>query len=149
CGKDEVMPEEKQKLGPDHYRYVDESDPKGLSVTSRRYVVVGETEQCWYIVSEFHDSLFGESQRESQRESLLKQYRKRVLKNGGDHGGRFAYTSKELALRSYKQCKAWQLRHAQLSLERAKAAIAYFGDVKPKAPFRQIALWSLASTSRA
>ncbi|MFI3045764.1 hypothetical protein ALP72_02153 [Pseudomonas coronafaciens pv. coronafaciens] len=108
-------------------------------------MVVGETEQCWYIVSEFHDSLFGES----QRESLLKQYRKRVLKNGGDHGGRFAYTSKELALRSYKQCKAWQLRHAQLSLERAKAAIAYFGDVKPKAPFRQIALWSLASTSRA
>ncbi|KPW32829.1 hypothetical protein ALP45_00150 [Pseudomonas coronafaciens pv. atropurpurea] len=89
-------------------------------------MVVGETEQCWYIVSEFHDSLFGGS----QRESLLKQYRKRVLKDGGDHGGRFAYTSKELALRSYKQRKTWQLRHAQLSLERAKAAIAYFGDVK-------------------
>ncbi|KPY06301.1 Uncharacterized protein ALO57_00044 [Pseudomonas coronafaciens pv. oryzae] len=145
CGKDEVMPEEEQKLGPDHYRYVDEPDPKGLAVTCRRNVVVGETEQCWYIVSEFHDSLFGGS----QRESLLKQYRKRVLKDGGEHGGRFAYTSKELALRSYKQRKAWQLRHAQLSLERAKAAIAYFGDVKPEAPFRQIALWSLASTSRA
>ncbi|PBP46331.1 hypothetical protein [Pseudomonas syringae] len=122
------MPEEKQKLGPDHYRYVDELDPKGLEVTCKRYVVIGETDQCWYIISEFHDKLFGGS----QRESLLKQYRKRVLKDGGEHGRRFAYITKELALRSYKQRKSWQVRHAQLSLERAKAAIAYFGDVRTK-----------------
>jgi hypothetical protein len=117
---------EKQKLGPDHYRYVDELDPKGLEVTCKKYVVVGETEQCWYIVDEFHSNLFGGS----QRESLLKRYRKRVLKDGGEHGRRFAYTDKALALRSFKHRKSWQVRHAQLSLERAQAAIAYFGDAK-------------------
>jgi len=117
---------EKIKLGPDHYRYVDELDPKGLEVTCKKYVVIGETDHCWYIVSEFHNNLFGGS----QRESLLKQYRKRVLKDGGEYGRRFAYTDKALALRSYKQRKSWQMRHAQLSLERAKAAIGYFGDIR-------------------
>ncbi|MGB3128028.1 MAG: hypothetical protein WBB95_29795 [Pseudomonas sp.] len=117
---------EKIKLGPDHYRYVDELDPKGLEVTCKTYVVIGETEQCWYIVDEFHNNLFGGS----QRESLLRQYRKRVLKEGGEHGRRFAYTEKSLALRSYKQRKSWQMRHAELALERAKAAIGYFGDAR-------------------
>jgi hypothetical protein len=117
---------ENVKLGPAHFRYVDELDPKGLEVKCKRYVVIGETDQCWYIVDEFHNNLFGGS----QRESLLKQYRKRVLKDGGEHGRRFAYTDKALALRSYKQRKSWQIRHAQLSLERAKAAIAYFGDTR-------------------
>ena len=117
---------EKKKLGPDHYRYVDELNPKGLEVTCKKYVVVGETQQCWYILDEFHDNLFGGS----QREPMLKQNRKRVLKDGGEHGRRFAYPDKVLALRSYKQRKSWQMRHAQLSLERAQAAIAYFGDNK-------------------
>lgn len=115
-----------QKIGPDHYRYIDEMDPKGLEISCVKYVVVGETEHFWYIVSDFHDSLFGGS----QRESLLKKYRKRVLKVGGEHGRRFAYTDKALALKSYKHRKSWQMRHAELSLERAKAAIAYFGDTR-------------------
>lgn len=115
---------EKKNLGPDHFRYVDEMDPKGLEVTCKKFVVVGETELCWYIVDEFHNNLFGGS----LRESLLKKYRKRVLKNGGEHGRRFAYTDKTLALKSYKHRKSWQIRHAQLSLERAKAVIGYFGD---------------------
>ncbi|WP_455884704.1 hypothetical protein [Pseudomonas spelaei] len=117
---------EKIKLGPDHYRYVDELDPKGLEVTCKKYVVIGETDQCWYIVDEFHDNLFGGS----LREAMLKKYRKRVLKEGGEHGRRFAYTDKSLALRSYKQRKSWQMRHAELALERAKAAIGYFGDAR-------------------
>lgn len=117
---------EKNKLGPDHYRYVDDLDPKGLEVTCKKYVVIGETEQCWYIVDEFHNNLFGGL----HRDSLLKKYRKRVLKNGGEHGRRFAYTDKALALRSFKARKSWQVRHAELTLERAKAAIAYFDDAK-------------------
>ncbi|WP_207285172.1 hypothetical protein [Pseudomonas sp. FW300-N2A2] len=115
---------EKKKLGPDHYRYVDEICPTGLAVTCQRYVVVGETDQCWYILSEFLDNLFGGS----QREASVKKHRTRVLKAGGEHGRRYAYTDKELALGSYKHRKEWQMRHAQLSLERAKAAIGYFGD---------------------
>jgi len=77
-------------------------------------------------VEEFHNNFFGGT----HRESLLKKYRKRVLKNGGEHGRRFAYTEKALALRSFKARKSWQVRHAELTLERAKAAIAYFGDTK-------------------
>ena len=41
-----------------------------------------------------------------------------------------AYTDKALALRSYKARKFWQMRHAQLSMERAKAAIGYFGSLE-------------------
>lgn len=85
-----ASPMEKKKPGPDHYRYVDEMDPKGLEVTCKKYVVVGETEQCWYIPDELHNNLLDGS----QRESLLKQHRKRVLKDGGEHGRRFAYIDK-------------------------------------------------------
>lgn len=116
-----------QKIGPDHYRYIDEMDPKGLEVVCKRFVVVGETAQCWYIVDELYDSLYPPGK---IRESILKTYRKRVLKDGGEHGRRYAYTDKSLALKSYKHRKDWQMRHAQLSLERAKAAIAYFGDAR-------------------
>ncbi|WP_238344638.1 hypothetical protein [Pseudomonas sp. SWRI81] len=56
---------EKNKLGPDQYRYVDEMDPQGLEVICKKYVVIGETEQCWYIVEEFHNSLFDGPHRES------------------------------------------------------------------------------------
>ncbi|MNC56299.1 hypothetical protein D3C75_1058850 [compost metagenome] len=60
----------------------------------------------------------------------MKKRRKRVLKEGGTWGRRFAYTDKALALRSYKARKSWQMRHAQLSMERAKAAIGYFGNLE-------------------
>lgn len=113
-------------LGPDHYRYVDEICPTGLAITCQRYVVVGETDHCWYILREFLNNLFGGS----QREASVKKHRKRVLKDGGEHGRRYAYTDKALALHSYKARKKWQIRHAELSLERAKAALAYFGDTK-------------------
>lgn len=113
-----------KNIGPDHFRYVDELDPKGLEVTCKKFVVVGETEHCWYIVDEFMFNLLSRS----GRDSWIKKNRKRVLKLGGEHGRRFAYTDKALALKSYKHRKAWQIRHAQLSLERAKAAIGYFGD---------------------
>lgn len=116
------------KLGPNHYRYVDEIGPDGLEVRCATYVVIGETAQCWYILDELSVSLFAGPNKAG--ESLRKRYRKRVLKEGGEHGRRFAYTDKALALKSYKRRKDWQMRHAQLSLERAKAAIGYFGDAK-------------------
>lgn len=112
------------KLGPDHFRYTDEIGPRGLHVTCEKYVVIGETAQCWYIILEQWNNVFGGP----HREEALKKNRKRVLKAGGEWGRRFAYTDKALALKSYKVRKDWQRRHAQLSLERAKAAIEYFGD---------------------
>ncbi|UUQ65181.1 hypothetical protein NLK61_00575 [Pseudomonas fuscovaginae UPB0736] len=45
------MPEEKQTAWPDHYRYVDEIGPDGVIIACRRFVVVHETEHCYWIVS--------------------------------------------------------------------------------------------------
>lgn len=134
----------KCKLGPDHHRYVDELDPGGLVVTCKKYVVMGKTDRYWYIVDEFHNGLF----EGSQRESLLKQCRKSILKDGGEHGRRFAYTDKALALSSYKHRTPWQVRHAQLSLERTKAAIGISGIPRSRAALLLTAWLFCANTSR-
>jgi len=125
--KDEVMPEETQKAGPDHFRYIDTIGPDGLEVHCITYHVIGETAQCYYI-GDTHTCDLIKGPQYSWTADAVKKRRKRVLKDGGNRGRRFAYTEKALALRSYKARKAWQLRHATLSMERAQAAIGYFGD---------------------
>lgn len=112
------------QIGPDHYRYCDEITPSGLRVTCERYVVLRESERCYWIAKAENAAWLG---RRVAGEGLKKHpLLKRVLKDS--FGRRFAYPDKSRALHSYKCRKAWQLRHAQLSLERAKAAIGYFGD---------------------
>lgn len=121
------MPEETQKAWPDHYRYIDTLGPEGLEVHCITYQVIGETALCFYIGDTHTCDLVKGPQYRWTAETVKKR-RKRVLKDGGNWGRRFAYTDKALALRSYKARKAWQLRHARLSMERAQAAIGYFGD---------------------
>ena len=121
------MPEETQKAWPDHYRYIDTIGPEGLEVHCITYRVIGETAQCFYI-GDTHTCDLVKGPQYSWTAEAVKKRRKRVLKDGGNWGCRFAYTDKALALRSYKARKAWQLRHARLSMERAQAAIGYFGD---------------------
>lgn len=111
------------KIGPDHYRYFDEIGPAGLSVVCERYVVLRESEHCYWI-TKASNALWAAKWVEAGRKSPMI---KRVLKES--HGRRYAYPDKARALDSYKQRKAWQLRHAQLAMERAKAAIGYFGDL--------------------
>lgn len=109
------------KNWPDHYRYFDEIDPKGLVITCQRYVVVRESERCYWLAISSYESLA----LASIAKGVTPKYAKRVLK---DSHRRFAYPDKAEALRSYKKRKEWQMRHAQLSMERAQAAIRYFGN---------------------
>lgn len=114
-----------KKAGPDHFRYVDTIGPDGLTVTMQTWVAYAETPMCWYLLSEpEHDRLM----RGWLSEAGAKKARKRVLKHQYFSSRCFAYQEKERALNSYKCRKEWQIRHATLSLERAKAAIEYFGD---------------------
>ncbi|KPW33722.1 Uncharacterized protein ALO87_01504, partial [Pseudomonas syringae pv. apii] len=120
-GKDEVMSEGKQNNWPDHFRYVDEIGPEGLTVTCKRYVVVRESDCCYWICSPDYELVA----KGSIQAGKLPPYVKRVLKQSSR---RFAYPDKKAALHSYKARKTHQISHAQLALERAKAAIGYFGD---------------------
>jgi hypothetical protein len=122
------MNEAKNSIGPDHYRYVDTIGPDGLEVHCLTYTVIGETPACWYIADEYTARLHQGIQ-QSWTEAQVKRNRKRVLKEGGEHSKRFAYTTKDLALRSFKIRKVSQIAHAEMSLERARAAIGYFGDL--------------------
>ncbi|PYY70727.1 hypothetical protein CRX42_09890 [Pseudomonas jessenii] len=123
------MPEEMKKAWPEHYRYIDTIGPEGLEVHCITYQVIGETAQCYYIGDKHTCDLVSGPQY-SWTDEAVKKRRKRVLKEGGSWGRRFAYTDKALALRSYKARKSWQMRHAQLSMERAQAAIGYFGNLE-------------------
>jgi len=112
-----------QRPGPDHFRYVDEIGPDGLTVSCRRYVTVRASEHCYWICTEHYETLA----QKAIEQGLLPKYLKRVLK---ESGRRFAYPDKRDALHSYKARKQHQVSHAELALERAKAAIGYFGNLR-------------------
>lgn len=114
---------ENRTLGPDHYRYVDEIGPDGLTVSCRRYVVVRESEHCYWICTESYELVA----RQAIERGRLPKYLKRVLKVSSR---RFAYPDKSEALHSYKARKQHQIFHAELALERARAAIGYFGNLR-------------------
>ena len=123
------MPEEKKKAWPDHFRYIDTIGPDGLEVLCITYQVIGETAQCFYIGDKHTCDLASGPQYNWTAETVQKS-RKRVLKEDGNWGSSYVYTYKALTLRSHKTRKSWQMRHAQLSMERAKAAIGYFGNLE-------------------
>lgn len=115
------MSEEKQKVWPDRFRYVDSIGPEGVTIVCCRWVVIRESDCFYWIVREG-----SEGWALSRQEAAGKVYSnaKRVSK---DSWRRFAYPEKEKALSSYKARKRHQLRHAELALERAKTALA---DIK-------------------
>ncbi|MCU1752197.1 hypothetical protein [Pseudomonas sp. 6D_7.1_Bac1] len=119
---------ENQNPGPDHFRYVDTIGPEGLTVTLQKWVAYAETDKCWYLASESDYRELVKGHQYGWTASSLKRRRKRVLKHQYLASRCFAYPDKERALNSYKMRKQWQIRHATLALERAKAAIGYFGD---------------------
>lgn len=101
------------KLGPDHYRFYDTIDEDGVTISCQRYVVIGETPLCWYVVKDY---MAGYSK------ASIKENRKRILKAQG--GRKHCYLDMNEAMRSYKIRKKRQIGHAELSMERAKAAHA-------------------------
>lgn len=118
------MSEEKKHTGPDHFRYVDHIGPEGVTIVCRKYVVIRESEHCYWIVPEG-----SEGWARARQTATGKTFKdaKRVSK---DWWRRFAYPDKERALSSYKARKRHQLGHAELALERAKAVLADLEEIE-------------------
>lgn len=105
-------------IGPDHYRYVDDIGPEGVTIRCEKWIVCGETPQCWYVIPEHASYLLGPA----IYADSLKKTRKRVLKYEG--GKKLCYPNKDDALRSYRIRKRWQLRHTEHAVQRATTALA-------------------------
>ena len=117
------MPAEKQPAWPDHFRYIDEISPHGVSIVCLRFVVVRESEQCYWITRDRNIVWAKTFVAEGRKSPHIK----RVLKESS--GRRFAYPDKAKALHSYKVRKRRQLGHAQLAMERAKTALEDLREV--------------------
>lgn len=111
-----------KKDWPDHFRYVDEIGPEGVTIVCKRYVVVRESEHCYWLTTK---DLAYLAEKHLER-GKIPPYAKRVLKNSER---RFAYPLKSAALNSYKARKRWQISHAELATERAKAALEEIKDL--------------------
>ncbi|MNP21495.1 hypothetical protein D3C76_1141150 [compost metagenome] len=48
-----------EKKGPDHYRYYAALSEEGVHVKCERFIVIGETERCYYVISENSEHLVG------------------------------------------------------------------------------------------
>lgn len=121
---------EKEKLGPDHYRYVDDIGPEGVTIRCEKWLVCGETPQCWYVIPEAKNYLVSNS----FYAEALKNTRKRILKYAG--GKKFCYPTRDEAFKSYRIRKHWQLRHTEHAFQRAKTALAEINriDTPPALP---------------
>lgn len=117
------MPEEKQPAWPDHFRYVDEISPDGVTIVCQRFVVLRESEHFYWITRDRNVGWAAELVASGEKSPLIK----RVSKES--YGRRYAYPEKSKALNSYKVRKRRQLGHAQLAIERAKAALEDLKDV--------------------
>lgn len=107
------------KLGPDHYRLVDDIGPDGVTIRLQRYIVIGETPQCYYVIRD--GSHYMTLNTNGWAQDVVKKQRKRVLKSSYK---RYCYPEIADALRSYKARKRWQLSHAKLAMARAEAGYA-------------------------
>lgn len=109
------------KNWPDHFRYVDEIGPEGVTIICRRFVVVRESEHCFWIVTPSYEMVA----KSAIQKGRVPKYAKRVLKVSSK---RFAYPEKSAALNSYKIRKRWQISRAELATERAKTALEELKD---------------------
>ena len=106
------------KIGPDHYRFAEEIGPEGVTIYCQRFVVVGETPCCYYVIRD--GMAYHASQDSEWSRTLVKRRRKRVLKASWK---RYCYPDMRDAMRSYVSRKSWQIRHANTALARAQAAL--------------------------
>ncbi|QIW89256.1 hypothetical protein 8P_059 [Pseudomonas phage 8P] len=121
-----------EKKGPDHYRYFACLEPSGVKIVAERYVVIGETPKCWYII---HHTYAGYVHNQSDwGRSMVKRYRKRVLKQQ-DYGRRFAYADKHLAMFSLRERLRFKLARMKTEMSVATLAVAQaeaLVEAKPK-----------------
>lgn len=107
------------KLGPDHYRYYATLDETGVRVQCERFIVIGETECCYYVIREGMEHYAGKDW--SKASPWLKKLRKRVLKRSYR---RYCYPDKAEALASFRSRQKWRIAHAQKNLAIAELALS-------------------------
>ena len=101
-------------MGPDHYRVVDTIGPEGVTLHLRRFVVLHETPDCYWIVPPSY--ALGDLTR-LRRAKIAKRVSKVSER-------RYAYPTVEQAVHSYEIRKYRQMQHTELALERARTAHA-------------------------
>lgn len=106
------------KLGPDHYRYYANLSESGVTVRCERFIVVGETPLCYYVISENSAHLVGNSA--PWAEAMVKKRRRLVLKNSHR---RYCYPDKLDALKSFAARQRWRMSHAQRSMSMAQLSL--------------------------
>lgn len=104
--------------GPDHYRFEEHIGPEGVTLHCKRFVVIGETPCCYYVIHESMRHYAGQGSDWACQ--YLKRYRKRVAK---ESYRRYCYPDMRQALESYKQRKRRQLGHAEILESRARAGL--------------------------
>lgn len=116
-----------EKIGPDHYRYYATLDEKGVHVQCERFVVIGETECCYYVIRADLAHLAGIDW--STASAWRKKLRKRVLKATSASSRRYCYPNKAHALESFKQRQKWRISHAHRNLAIAELALSVVAPV--------------------
>lgn len=111
-------------IGPDHYRYYASLDEDGVHVNCERFVVIGETEHCYYVIASGMAHLAGINWRAAN--PWQKRLRKRVLKRSYR---RYCYPDKQEALRSFKARQRGRLAHAARSVAIAELALSAVAPV--------------------
>lgn len=106
------------KIGPDHYRYYAELSESGVTVRCEHFVVIGETERCYYIIRKGMEHHAGRDW--STASAWLKKQRKRVLKSSHR---RYCYPDQMDALKSFAARQRWRISHAQRSTSMAELSL--------------------------
>lgn len=115
-----------EKKGPDHYRYVEVLKPDGVKVVAERYVVIGETTKCWYVI---HHTMAGYAGQDWDfAKSMVKRHRKRILKDQGI-GRRFCYADRRLAMHSLVMRKKRHLQRLKMATSCATLALKHALEV--------------------
>ena len=109
-----------EKIGPDHYRYYASLDEKGVHVQCERFVVIGETEHCYYVIRDVLAHLANIDW--GSASAWRKKQRRLVLK--ASHGRRYCYPDKARALHSFQKRQKWRVSHAHRSLAIAELSLA-------------------------
>lgn len=112
------------QLGPDHYRYYATLDPGGVTVSCERFVVIGETERCYYVIKAEY-AHFAKTDW-STASTWRKKLRKRVLKQSHR---RYCYPDKTEALASFRSRQKWRIAHASKNLAIAELSLSVIEPV--------------------
>lgn len=106
---------------PDHYRYVTYLDERGVHISCRRFIVVGETPHFYYVVTDIYHGFLQCRSGEAMKEESIKRNRRRVSKDGRT---RYCYPDKRLALQSLVARQRRRIEYAKCDLSKATLAMA-------------------------